>query len=461
MNQFLNPIFLGRIAKSYLFDVNRIWTSTEDEIRKYQDKSLRKMVKYAYTVPVYHTKYKKAGVHPNDIKGVDDIEKLPFITKTDLMEHFPNGIIPKGFDRENGFLMSTSGSTGKPVSVYCDLFSAIKCLEGAARNLKAYGGDWWKSKIALVIDLDPGTVEHTVFAKSAMPLLKKIVSLKNIKYLHIDEKPDVLIREINEFKPEFLGSDPGMLRKLAFLKNNGYGEDIRPNYIVSSAAMLDKYTRRYVEKAFDTRVLDAYGSTETGPTAFECLKGDHYHVNSDFVFLEFLDKENRPVDFCKLGRIVATKLYGEGTPIIRYTGLDDLAVPLENKCSCGIKTQLIGSIEGRNFDSIVLPDGKMITPLSITTIIRRVMDDFKTYKIKQFQIIQHKIDEIEILIVIDDKLRNVGLPMNKLSEELKKQFSEKIGSDVKIFINEVDEIKKDTWAEMVKVVVSKVKEHQE
>jgi phenylacetate-CoA ligase len=413
-------------------------------------------VKYAYTVPLYHDKYKKAGVHPNDIKSIDDIKKLPFISKNDLREYFPDGIVPKGFDRENSFLMSTSGSTGKPVFVYCDLFSSIVRLEALVRELKAYGGSWRKSRIVLVIDLEPGSVENTVFAESAMPFLKKIGSLNNIKYLPIDGKPEVLLQEINEFAPEFLGSDPNMLRKLAFLKSKGQGKNIQPKYIISSGAMLDAYTKKHVEKSFNTRVLDVYGSTEAGSIAFECLQGN-YHVHSDFVYLELLDKEKRPVGYNKPGKLVITKLYGGGTPIIRYTGNEDFLVPVEGSCSCGINTQIIKQIEGRSTDMIVLPDGEMMSPLTVTGIPSKIMEEFGTYKIKQFQIIQHKKDEIEILVIIDDKLRNVGPSVEKILKELKRRYQEKIGQNVKIFVNEIDEIQKDERADYIKVVVSKIK----
>lgn len=457
MMTFLNPIFLSRILKSYYIDVNRVWNTNHKKLKKYQDKALRKMVKYAYMVPVYNKKYREHGIHPNDIKGVEDIDKLPLITKDDFREHYPNGIIPKRFDKEHNFLLSTSGSTGKPVFIYCDPFSAIKSLTGYIRTLKAYGADWRKSKIALIIDLAPGSIEQAIFVKSMTPFLRKFISLNNIKYLHVGEKTETLLKEINEFKPEYLGSDPNMLRELAILKNNGYGKDISPRYLCSSGAMLDRYTKQYVEKAFDAKVLNLYGTTEAGLLAFECLRGDHYHVNSDFVFLEFLDNEHKPVSYGKSGRLVVTKLYGKGTPIVRYTGIEDIVTPIEKKTSCGITTQMIKHIEGRLMEVVILPNGTKIAPFHVTTIPASVMDDFKTYKIKQFQIIQHKVDEIEVLVVIDDKLRSVGVSAEKLLREIKNRFKHKTGDDVNIIVNEVDEIEKDVRSDYVRLVVSKVK----
>lgn len=456
MDPFFNPVFLGRVLSSYLFDVDRVWKMNNKQMKKYQDREFRRIVNYAYTVPMYHKKYRACGVHPQDIRGIDDIEKLPFITKNDLRENYPDNIIPNGFDKKNGFLISTSGSTGKPVFVYYDLLSAIKSLECFVRGLKAYGGNWRKTRIVLIVDISPGSAEHAVFTKSALTLLKKFITLENIKYLHIGEKPEVILKEVNEFNPEFLGSYPEMLRSLAFLKKSGYGKDITPKYVLSSGAMLDSYTKNYVEDAFGTRVLDYYGTTEAGPLAFECLEGN-YHIHSDFVNLEFLDDDNKPVAYGEPGHTIVTKLYGQGTPIIRYTGIDDIAIPIDDKCSCGINTQIIRKIEGRSTDLILLPSGKTLSPLSITGIPAKVMEDLNTYKIEQFQIIQHKVDEIEVLIVINKKTRNVGPPVEKILSELRKKFQEKIGPDVKIFVKEVEEIYKNKPSDKVKVVISKVK----
>ena len=85
------------------------------------------------------------------------------------------------------------------------------------------------------------------------------------------------------------------------------------------------------------------------------------------------------------------------------------------------------------------------------------MEEYQTYKIKQFQIIQQEIDEIEILIVIDEKLRNKGPSVKMILEELKKRFSEKIGHGIHIVVHEVAEIQKNDRSDYVKVVISKVK----
>ena len=419
---------------------------------------LQRMVKYAYTVPLYNKIYKKHKIHPSDIRGIKDIKKLPFITKDELRRNYPNNIIPNNYNKNSGFLLSTSGSTGKPVFVYNDYFTAIKGLIGFSRELRAFGCNWQKTKSALIIDIAPGSIEHASFTQSATPFLSKFLSLDNIKILHVGESADVLLKELNDFQPEFLGSDPNMLRKLAYLKLNGKADNVNPTVLSSGGAMLDRYTRKYIENIFNVNLYDTYGTTEGGPIGFECKESRNYHINSDFVFLEYLDNADEPVSYGKTGRLVVTRLYGGGTPIVRYTGIEDYVIPIERTNCCGITSDMIKHIEGRTIELILTPSGKMIAPLAITAIPAAVMDKYKTYKIKQFQIIQNKIDDVEILVVIDEKLRKVGPSVATLLNELKNRFQDEIGNDVKITMTEVDEINKEirTRSNIDQVVVSKI-----
>ncbi|MEA2054236.1 MAG: hypothetical protein U9O96_03840, partial [Candidatus Thermoplasmatota archaeon] len=79
MNPFLNPVFLLRATKAYVTDINRVWRVSYEELEKYRDKQFRKIIRYAYDVPIYRKKYREAGIRPDDIKGIGDIKKLPFI----------------------------------------------------------------------------------------------------------------------------------------------------------------------------------------------------------------------------------------------------------------------------------------------------------------------------------------------------------------------------------------------
>jgi len=457
MNPLLNPVFLLQAIRGYLTDVNRVWRISYDQLEQYRDRQFRRMVRYAYDVPVYRRKYRAAGIYPADIRGIKDIKKLPTVSKNDFRKNFPQGIVHPYFDTTHAHLVSTSGSTGQPVSLYTDVYTVIKALFGFIRELREYNVSWHKTKMSVIVDLTPESAEEAYLARTVMPYLGKLFSFDNLQILHVGDEPRDLIEKIDGFQPEFLGGYPGVLRALAVLKRKGHGEHIQPRVMSSSGAVLDDYTKRYIEDAFHAPIFDVYGSTEAGPVAFECREGN-YHIHSDFVHLEFLDGQGEDVAPGEPGHLVITKLYGRGTPVIRYTGMNDFIIPLEGLCPCGINTHLLGIVGGRKADSIILDEGKIIPPSAITGIPGKVMHEMGTDKIQQFQIVQKSLSRVEILLVIDGALRHVGPPVDRIREELQRRFQEKFGNGVEVEVKEVDHIKQSEHLDTPPhVVISEVK----
>ena len=432
MNPFLNPVTLLKTAKYYLTDINRIWKYNEKKIEAYREKNFKRILRLAMRTPMYQEKYK--GIDVSKIT-LNEIEKLPILTKQDLRKYFPHGIIPNGFNIKKAHVVSTSGSTGQPVSIYTDFFTIIRALMGFVREIREYGINWRKDRMSIIADLTPRAIEEAYLVRG-IPF-----KFKNMQILHVGEDVEKLIEKIDAFKPKFIGGYPGVLRAIAILKRKGYGKNIEPEVIASSGAVLDEYTKKYIEEAFNARVFDVYGSTEGGPIAFECRKGN-YHIHYDMVHVEFLDENGQPVEYGKAGQIVVTKLYGNATPIIRYNGMNDFVIPIAAKCSCGINSPLIEKVAGRKADSIILPSGKIIPPSSITGIPAKVMEKMDTNKILQFQILQKSKDKVEILVVIDDELRNVGPSVEEIFIELKKKFEERFRGEIEVEIKEVKEIEK-------------------
>jgi len=160
--------------------------------------------------------------------------------------------------------------------------------------------------------------------------------------------------------------------------------------------------------------------------------------------LEAIDENKELVNPGERGRLVITKLWGTGTPIIRYTGMEDwITLGNGEKCSCGLKSPIFGRpVEGRVLSNIHLPDGRSIPP-SQFLYITDVLNKLKTFKVKKYQIIQNIIDEIDILIEIDEDQRNEGPSFNLISEKIKKIYKENIGTNVKLNIKEVNKIEDD------------------
>ena len=449
MSIFLSPFFLCRLLKSYLCDIDRIWKYDNWHLEKFQNKAIRKIIKYAAYVPLYKERYRNNQL--DAIRNIQGLPQLPFVTKQDFRGYFPQGIIPPGFNTDKAFLVSTSGSTGQPVSLYTDPYTIVKSLMGFIRELREYNINWRKHKMTVIVDLTPESAEEAYLARYTLPNLGRVVSLDNLQVLHVGDPVEELMASIAGFQPDFLGGYPGVLRALAVLKRRGMGPGVHPRVMASSGAVLDGYTRGYIEKAFDCRVFDVYGSTEAGPVAFECHEG-RYHVHAEFVVLEVVDGEGTVVPQGSPGRAVVTKLYGRGTPVIRYTGMNDIITLLDDECTCGRGGVLLGEIGGRRVDSVVLPGGRVVPPASFTGIPGKVMHDLGTDKISQFQIVQYTPEKIEILVVIDESLRGVGPPVEVIFREIEQRYREAWGDTVNITVKEVNKIKR-TGDEMIAPVV--------
>ncbi len=454
MNPFLNPINSFYFLKNYLFDPNRIFKLDKNELKKYQEKQLRKVVKYAYKVPLYHKKYKKIGIHPSDIKTIEDIKKLPFISKDDLRKGYPDDLLPVGINKNKEYIVCTGGTTGKPVTLFTDFKLMSKNINIYPRDLKIFD---LKRKNTRVVHLGNFSKNRydLVIQKHFLKHLESFVSLNNLLNIDVNLSIIKIMEKLDRFKPDIIISYPAVYQHLANLKRKGYGKNVNPKILLVGGAILDEYTRSYVQDSFNCKLLNVYSSVEaSGEIAVECKK-NCWHIHSDFYHLEAVDGEI--VSPGKRGHIIITRLFTGGTPIIRYTGMDDwVKLSSYKKCGCGLSSPVIEKLEGRARANIVLPNGKVFPPGAFC-FISPVLHKLNTFKVKQYQIIQRKIDEIEILLVIDPEMENKPPSFEKIADNIKKVYREKTGPDVKINVKKVDEIvNKKNKREPAPIVISYV-----
>ncbi len=446
--QLANPFQLLRMIADYLSDINRLDYATFEQIKQYQDRAFCNLIKYASTVPLYKQKFNETGIQPEDIAGINDIEKFPIINRQDVIDHYPSGSVAPAL-KKRSVLVNTSGSTRNPVTLYVDQYTLIKALIAYVRELRQYGIRWNSSKISVIANFYSSTAPTQYFDAGATPTLKPVkplISLKNIQQLNADDDLTEMIQKVDAFKPDCIFGFPGPLRHLALLKEKGYGQHLHPRCIISSGGIMDSYEKKRIEEIFQTRVFDVYGSTEAGPVAFECEEGK-YHINSDFVYIEAIDAHDNPVEKGKTGKLAITRLYGKGTPLIRYTGMGDVITLKDGVCSCGRQTELLEKVHGRIKESIVLPNHKIIFPDVLTDVPGKVMQTLDTDKIDRLQVVQQDIDAIDILVIINKVSRDEGVAIEALFDELKKEYKTVFGQDVEVIVREVTKLVSETGDE--------------
>lgn len=443
VNPLFNPINSISLMGRYSFDINRLERFSQEQMKRYRDKAFKKIVKYAYTVPLYHDKYKKAGVHPNDIKGIDDVVKLPMVSKNDMRKNFPDRILPVGYNKKKAHVICTGGTTGKAISIFTDFYTMGVAAIPFFREMKAFNLNWRKARLANIGNFNPYRVDLVQQEHFRRPL-QSFFSLNDQLDIDVDVPTKELIDKLDRYKPDIMLAYPAIYQHLAFLKRKGYGKNIKPTVLYAAGSMLDDYTRKYVEDAFACRLLNSYQSVEAhGIIASECIEGT-WHIHSDFYNAEAIDDNGELVAPGERGHLVMTRMWGRGTPMVRYTGMDDWVriIPIK-KCKCGLTTPVIdGGVEGRKRANIVLPSGKVFPPGAFC-FVEPLLTKYKSFVVKKYQIVQRKVDEIDILLVIDEDLRNVGVSIDVIKNEIKENYEKKVGPEVTVNIKEVDEIKND------------------
>jgi len=440
MNPFLNPVFLAKILKSYLNDIDRLRRWDEDTLRSFQDKQLRKIVSRAFSTPLYHDIYKKVGISKDDIKTMEDIKRLPLISKDDFKDYDSQGLVPQGINPKSLIKVSTSGTTGKSLSIYVNMFEIIMGLFGYLRTTREYDIFWRRHRLSIIGDFAPHTAETGYVKRGLTPNTLFPSMFKNIQWLDTNDPPEKVLDELDRFQPDFIGGYTGMLGHLSVLRSQGQGRHVQPRVIASTGALLDPDLKKFIKSTFETDVFEVYGATETGPIAFQCRDKRIYHVMSDLLHLEFLNEKGLPTRSREAGHLVVTKLFGGGTPIIRYNAINDIVAPLYERHDCGLAGDLIDRIYGRDGIRLYRKDGKIVLASSLSSIFSRLLYDLKTSKVREIKVVQHDLDHINIQLVIDMSADKEGPSVIQIKEVLEQGFKEKFGNELIVAFQEVESV---------------------
>jgi len=171
------------------------------------------------------------------------------------------------------------------------------------------------------------------------------------------------------------------INDITFKSAISWGDKMFPHY------------RKCIEEQFHTTVFDCYGACEGTMIAAEC-EYHNYHIMTPHVFIEILDNEGREVSPGEMGEIMVTRLDNFLMPLVRYR-IGDLAVKADpqKECQCGRHLPLLEKIIGRDTDLVYTPKGKTLIVHFFTGILEHIEE------IRQFQVVQHTIDDIEIRVI--------------------------------------------------------------
>ena len=336
-----------------------------ETMRALQLKKLKETVKYEYdNVPYYREKMDKAGVKPEDIQTLEDIRKLPFITKEDIAANYPTGLFAKPME-EIVRIHASSGTTGKPkIAGYTrnDLEMWGECvaraMASAGQDSKsviqvAYGYGLFTGGLGAHIGAE--TIGATVLPMSSGNTKKQIMFMQDMKSTALACTPSYALTIAEGVAKA--GIDPADLS----LQSGIFG-----------AEPWTEGMRKDIEKGLGIKAYDIYGLTEiVGPgVSISCDEHNGMHIQEDYFYPEIIDPETlEPLPDGEIGELVFTTLGKEGFPMIRYR-TRDLCYLMRDKCACGRTTVRMSKILGRTDDMLIIR-GVNVFPSQIETVISK------------------------------------------------------------------------------------------
>ena len=340
-----------------------IETMPVEEMKKLQSEKLVKQVKHVYeNVAYYRDLMDKKGVKPEDIHGIEDLPKLPFLTKADLRDAYPYGLLAKPLE-ECVRIQSTSGTTGRRVVAFYTQHDVDLWEDCCARAIVAAGGT---SK-------DVCQVAYGYGLFTGGPGLNGGSHRVGCLTLPMSSgNTERQIQFMTDLSATILCCTPSYAAYIGeSLKEQGYKpEDIPLKAGIFGAEPWTEEMRRSIEATLGIKAYDIYGLTETsGPgVSFECSEQTGMHINEDHFLAEIINPDTGEVlPEGEKGELVFTALDKEAFPLLRYR-TRDICVLSRKKCSCGRTLIKMAKPMGRTDDMLIIR-GVNVFPSQIEAVL--------------------------------------------------------------------------------------------
>ncbi len=340
-----------------------IETMPVDQLKQLQSEKLVKQVKHVYeNVAYYRNLMDEKGVKPEDIHGIEDLHKLPFLSKADLRDAYPYGLLAKPLE-DCVRIQSTSGTTGRRVVAFYTKNDVDLWEDCCARAIVAAGGS----------NKDVCQVAYGYGLFTGGPGLNggshKVGCLTLPMSSGFTERQIQFMTDLNA---TILCCTPSYAAYIGeSLKEQGYKpEDIPLKAGIFGAEPWTEEMRQQIQDTLGIKAYDIYGLTETtGPgVSFECEEQSGMHINEDHFLAEIIDPDTGEVlPEGSKGELVFTSLDKEAFPLLRYR-TRDICVLTRKKCSCGRTFIKMAKPMGRTDDMLIIR-GVNVFPSQIETVL--------------------------------------------------------------------------------------------
>ncbi|MGA1826204.1 MAG: phenylacetate--CoA ligase family protein [bacterium] len=353
-----------------------------DTIRAVQEGRLKRHLAYAYkNSPYWHELFQNLGYSPN-LDPFTFLSRLPILTKGKLRHNMSKILVPHY--KKKIITTATSGSTGEPIRLYLDTetYSIIKAHLFRHWEWAGYhvGSPWIWVK----------TDKHDTLN---LKLRDWAFHCTYFSVFKLDER--IIKQELRKIQGSYFSIIRGYssgIYVIAKAMIEDKIQDIQVKSAVTTGDNLFPQYRKTIESAFHCKVYDTYGG-DIFSIAGQC-ECDNYHLNEENTYVEIVDDNDKPMVGDSLGHVIVTEFNNRVMPLFRYR-IGDMAKLKSGYCPCGRTLSLLGSVEGRDSDLILLPNGRKIVVHFFTIIFENMKG------VDQFQVIQEEPLRIIIRLKIN------------------------------------------------------------
>ena len=378
--------------------------ASPEKLRELQDERLVKQVKHVWdNVPYYRKKMEEKGVTSDDIKGVDDLHKLPFLSKADLRDAYPYGLLAAPL-KDCVRIQSTSGTTGRRVVAFYTKNDI----------------DLWEDCCARAIVAAGGTNEDVVQIAYGYGLFTGGAGLHggshkvgSLTLPMSSGNTDRQLQFMTDLQSTILCCTPSYAAYLAeSIHERGLRDKIKLKAGIFGAEAWSEKMRQEIQNQLGIKAYDIYGLTEiSGPgVAFECSDQTGMHINEDHFIAEIIDPDTGEVlpDGTQ-GELVFTSITKEAFPLLRYR-TRDICVLTREKCSCGRTLVKMCKPMGRSDDMLIVK-GVNVFPSQIETVL--IEQGYQS----NYQIIVDRVNNSDTLeVMVEMTQDNFSDNLGKITE---------------------------------------------
>ena len=408
-----------------------------EKMRKLQLERLQKTVADVYArVPFYRSRLDEAGIKPEEIRSLEDLQKIPFTTKIDFRDNYPFGMFARPM-KEIVRIHASSGTTGKPkvvgytrkdMEVWSDLIARLVMMVGGSDEdvaQVAFGYGLFTGGFGLHQGLEK--VGVTVVPMSSGNTEKQIMLMRDFGSTILIATPTYALHIADMLEEMNVPKEEIKLR-IGMFGGEGHTEEMR----------------KVLESRLGIISTENYGLSEVmGPgVAGECVYKNGQHIAEDCFIIEIIDPETgEPLPDGEMGEVVITTINKEGIPVLRYR-THDISYIISEPCECGRTSRKLAKMQGRTDDMLIIR-GVNVFPSQVESVLLGI-DHISPY----YQLVVSKkgyTDQLEVRVeLVDNSLLDSFSKLEELEKEIKHKLQVVLGLAAKVKLVEPKTIERTT-----------------